>query len=694
MSIKHLTALIFVLLCSAPCRASTFFVRGDGGSAARCTGLANAPDPGSGSAQACAWSSPQTAFNAATGGDVVSIRANDSFTGNFAIPNYGAGTSYVTVQTTGTIPASGTRITPAFSAQMPKLVSGNTLPTMTFDTGAHHYRFIGIEVTSVGGSVVTQSLIDLSGSFIDYHRCWVHEATNDTSTPDSSTTTAIRGFNAIATDGEIKDSRIAGFRTYQPTPVGVESSQAILFGGNAARYTVENCYLEAWFTPIFMQPSGSSANSATISGVSYDTGTHIGSATFSSVTNLAVDDLVSFQTTGGLTPATNPAHPSEASPSQVAKVTNIAGSVVTFIGWGSFDGNILSGNPLLQSPDTPGLALWDGFVATDINIIRNQFVLALIPTEAVWVATGGSPTVGTTRASQGSFGNAPKGYFEIKSGRNVLIDGNTFEGWTNGFVLTSRNQGNALIGANNPWSGLFNITISNNWFKKNLNWDRVNGFPFGGPQLEDNEYSSVRSGPVALTNNLIESGVENFMSSMGAADNVTVSHNTYPGFLAPVAGSMILGQGANSPGFVFKDNILPNNNNGLNCQASVNCWPGVTASLGSGVTIGSEFKNNVIVDNRTAEIKAGDGPLTGRYPNDQIEADETEVVIKFVSPLTHNYRLASDSPYKNDASDGTDPGVNWTNLVNALGFDPSGVQGTGSVTVSGKVNGGGAIKIQ
>ncbi len=664
---RHLLAIIFLLCCSAPCWAATYYVRTDGN--ASCLGTTDAPFT---SGTACAFNSPQLAFNAAAGGDTINIRANDSFSGNFSIPNYGAGTSYVTVQTTGTITPSGTRITPAYAAQMPKLVSPNSSSTLvTTAAGSHHYQFIGIEFTNIGGSVVTQEMIELGGDHFIFDRCWIHEATNDTTTPDSMTTTSIRGFNAHAADSTIKESRIAGFRAYQPISQGVESSQGILFAGSAARFTVYNNWIEAWFTPIFFAPSAGSPNSATITSPTYDTGTHTGSATFSNVTNLVVNDLVSFHTTGGRTPVTGNPHSDEASPAEIAKVTGIAGSVVSYIGWGSYDGYIGNGNPLLQVPDTPGEALWRGYTPIDITIQRNQIVCNFNSTEAVWTFSGGSSTL-LPREQQTNTGNGPKGFIEIKSGTNILIDGNIFEGWEGDLVLTSRNQGNTVIGNNNPWSGLFNITISNNWWKKALNWDRIYGYPIGGPQLQDNEYTTMRSGPLLITNNLIDSGVENILFSMSSADNVTVTHNTYPGLTRPTSGSMIVGQGVDSPGFVFRDNFTNHNLYGLNCQSGgPNLWPGITATCGGNVIDGSEFKKNVLTDNRTPDQIIGDGPLNSRYPSNFINTDQSHVAIKWVNPATVNYRLASDSPYKNAASDGTDVGVSYTTLSAALGFDPS-----------------------
>jgi len=156
---------------------------------------------------------------------------------------------------------------------------------------------------------------------------------------------------------------------------------------------------------------------------------------------------------------------------------------------------------------------------------------------------------------------------------------------------------------------------------------------------------------------------------MGAADNVTVAHNTYPGSDVPPGGSMVIGLGADSPNFVFVDNILPNNEYGRNCQNSQPCWPNLVQN------------HNVILDNRSRDGKIGDGPLNSRYPNDFIATNQSAV--GWVDPLNVNYALANSSPYKGKASDGTDPGVDMDALLAALG----GVSTAPAVTITNPSNG-------
>jgi hypothetical protein len=182
--------------------------------------------------------------------------------------------------------------------------------------------------------------------------------------------------------------------------------------------------------------------------------------------------------------------------------------VVSYVAAGA-KGDLNKGNPLRQVPDAPGEATWNGYLNQDITIQRSQVVLSFNSTEWEWINSGGDPTT-VPRAQQLRFGHGPKAFIEIKMARNVTIFGNTFEGWHNAIVLTARNQGSTVTGNAFPWSGLFNINISNNYFKRTLNGNRQFSGVIGGPALEDSEFTTVRSGPITISNNLFDSGVEDF----------------------------------------------------------------------------------------------------------------------------------------------------------------------------------------
>lgn len=617
----------------------------------------------------------QAAINASNCGDEIVLQAGATFAGNFVLrykgPCSGTDADYITIRTSNLsgLTPPGTRITPAQASSMPTVLANSPYPALEAEPNAHHYKLIGINFVNVGGSVFTPEIIMLgkrsSGADIPlaqhphhiiFDRDWIHEATNDTTTPDSAATTSDRGMDINATDITVRECRIAGFRAYTLAngPAYAEASNAILFPYAALRVTVTNSYLEAWFSPVFFGGSGGETpNAATLTNPTFNTNTNSGSATFSTVQNLNVGDLVAFKTLGGTQPpgAVCPSCPSLV---QIAKVTAISGTVVSYVAAGA-KGDLNKGNPLRQVPDAPGGASWNGYLNQDITIERCQIVLNFKATEWEWINSGGDPTT-LPRSQQLRLGHGPKAFIEIKMARNVTIFGNTFEGWHNALVLTARNQGSTVTGNAFPWSGLFNINITNNYFKRTLNWNRQFSGVIGGPALEDSEFTTVRSGPITISNNLFDSGVEEIFLSMTSADNITLTHNTYPESPTPLGrASMIFGHTTTSNNFVFRDNILAHNEYGMNCQSgpASGCWPGL------------QMSNNVIIDNRSDVGKIGDGPLGSRYPNDFITASQNAV--DWFNPAVADYRLRPDSPYKGRGSDGTDPGVNMDQLLAALG---------------------------
>ena len=89
----------------------------------------------------------QAAINKAHPGDVIKLQAGATFTGNFRLPNK-SGSDWIVIRSSAAdadLPPPGTRVTPAKSAIMPKLISRNSDPVVYTDEGAHHYRFIGVE---------------------------------------------------------------------------------------------------------------------------------------------------------------------------------------------------------------------------------------------------------------------------------------------------------------------------------------------------------------------------------------------------------------------------------------------------------------------------------------------------------------------------------------------------------------------
>src|SRR5437870_3230677 len=131
----------------------------------------------------------QAALNVAQPGDVITLEAGATLTGNYTLPNK-IGTGWIIIRTSASdssLPPPGTRITPAYATVLPKVVSPNSAAAIATVAGAHHYRLIGLEVTigagvtsntGVGGLVQlgdsTQTTLDQVPHDIILDRVYVH----------------------------------------------------------------------------------------------------------------------------------------------------------------------------------------------------------------------------------------------------------------------------------------------------------------------------------------------------------------------------------------------------------------------------------------------------------------------------------------------------------------------------------------
>src|SRR5882672_3851795 len=71
----------------------------------------------------------QAALDNAQPGDVIALAPNATYVGNFVLPNKGAITGYITIRSAApdaSLPPAGVRISPADSAQLPKIRSANS----------------------------------------------------------------------------------------------------------------------------------------------------------------------------------------------------------------------------------------------------------------------------------------------------------------------------------------------------------------------------------------------------------------------------------------------------------------------------------------------------------------------------------------------------------------------------------------
>ena len=585
----------------------------------------------------------QGALNAAQCGDTVVLEAGAAFTvagleQPFQLKPKGACTGtdadWITVKgsNAATLPATlrPLSVQQIRALNLPKLVTNTSTPALEAVARAHHYRVIGIEITndSRGGTLSNNGLIFagiVHGSSppltlatvprsIEFDRVWVHSEEDGT---DSEIATCLRGFLLGAADITIKNSRVAGFRAFHPGTTTPASSQAVLIEKGPGPYTISNNFLEAWFTSIFTGGGPQwITNKATVAP-----GATLTQATLSNADNLSVGDYIAFAVSG------------QGSRYQVVKVTAINGTLVSYVAQPGLDGGT-TGNPLMVPPDSPGDAVWNGDTPKNLRITNNTF----------WK----NPVVGIAAGVYGFYG---KGHLEFKTAKDTLVEGNDFSGYAAGFTITSRNQSDVATSGNNPWATITNLIFRNN------RWSSGQKPPGTGSvigiQLSDNMNTCVPGRNVVFENNLFENLGAPLIIIAGSAD-VVFRHNTAVGGIPPGDQSMVFGHSAANPGARFENNILQNNEYGLNCSlaSTAACFPNY-AMVG-----------NVILDNRTQAQKDFAGSLINGYPGNSFP--DTVSQIQFVDILTSQWGLGPTSPYKGQGTDGSDPGVDMNALLAAL----------------------------
>jgi hypothetical protein len=237
-----------------------------------------------------------------------------------------------------------------------------------------------------------------------------------------------------------------------------------------------------------------------------------------------------------------------------------------------------------------------------------------------------------------------KNLIELKNAQRVLIDGNVIEySWEEGhfghaIVLTPRNQEGTA-----PWSTVEDIQITNNVIRHVAGVLNILG--------TDNDAPSRDLRNVTFRNNLVIDlsranwgGAAQLLLTSGGA-NITVDHNT----VFTDGTSVVYADGAQVSGFVFTNNIAPDN-----------AWAvmGSGASAGNGTLStyypGARFERNVLI-----------GAPSSSYPA-QNYFPATISQVGFVD-LSGNYRLSAASPYRTSATDGTAIGASISAINTAAG---------------------------
>lgn len=198
-----------------------------------------------------------------------------------------------------------------------------------------------------------------------------------------------------------------------------------------------------------------------------------------------------------------------------------------------------SGENLMFGGEDPSI---QGLVPSDIEVLGNHFAKPL-----AWMA--GAP------AYQGTAWSI-KNILELKNARRVLVQGNLLEyNWAqsqDGFsvLFTVRDQDGTA-----PWSQVSDVTFTDNVIQHVANGINILGFDDNAP--------SQQTQRILVADNLFQDvggswGDGALLAMNDGASDVSIVHNT-----ALQTGNIIFADGRPDPGFMFSDNITPNNQYGI-----------------------------------------------------------------------------------------------------------------------------------
>lgn len=131
------------------------------------TSVASTPSNGR-TLRVAAGGNLQAAIDSAVPGDRILVAAGATFTGNFHLPPKSASSSWITIQSDGSLPTEGARMTPsvATTVRPPKLVSPNVLAVVSADPFSNRWRLVGLELTNDATLTTSNNIVELGGSTV------------------------------------------------------------------------------------------------------------------------------------------------------------------------------------------------------------------------------------------------------------------------------------------------------------------------------------------------------------------------------------------------------------------------------------------------------------------------------------------------------------------------------------------------
>jgi hypothetical protein len=179
----------------------------------------------------------QAALDEATGGDVITLAPDATYRGPFHLRRKDGGRWIVIASAAKDLPPPGRHVMPSDASRMPKLVASSG-SVFQAEPGAHHYRFIGLEMAPADG-VALNAVVELGADArtieaVPHHiiidRCYIH---------GDATQGGRRGIALNSRDTAVVDSYLSDFKDR------TNDAQAIAGWNGPGPFRIAGNYLEA-----------------------------------------------------------------------------------------------------------------------------------------------------------------------------------------------------------------------------------------------------------------------------------------------------------------------------------------------------------------------------------------------------------------------------------------------------------------
>lgn len=594
-------------------------------------------------ASGCQYTNLQTAIDDAAPGDVILLRAGQTFTGNITLrAKSGSSTAFITIRSdapAGSLPAEGVRLVPegkpganVARTALARLVgnggSWKSTPVVRTEQGAHHYRlqFLHIDGTANLGYGTLVAL----GENQTTNAAAAHSIVLDRLYLNGHATKGMkRGVAVNGRELDIRNSYIAGFTS-------TADAQAIAGWNGAGPIRILNNYLEASGENIMFGGADPRIPNLVPSDIDIR-GNHLYKhpSWRTAVLNTPSRPSVSASTGGSLAGGTH-----------YFKVVAVL----------PIDGNTLVSAPSAEASVTVGASgavslSWSAVYGAEAYRIyrgtssNGQTVYVETATASTSIVyTGAGQRSGVPRTSGTRW--TAKNLLELKNAQRVTIDGNLLENNWSGFqfgyavLFTPKNQEHTA-----PWTTVRDVAFTNNIVRHVAAGINISGY--------DYQSTTQQARNFRIANNLFEdvstaygASMGGFLLLAGGPANLVVDHNTlvHDGKVLDIDQTGVTG-------FVYTNNLSKHNTYGVKGQAR-----GVGTDTLNAVFPGHVFRGNVL---------AG-GPANS-YPAGNFFPTVAEFWASFVNATAGNYALVASSAFNDAGTDGRDIGADMAAVTAAQG---------------------------